>query len=96
MPGDHMCPRPQEGPWAPFGAFCYVITDLPPSLPLPRTDPVTPHLQIKTAATAPAAARRTRMHETDRAETSRNPKIESSAPQISIVTQKSALNRMFA
>ena len=50
MPGDHMCPRPQEGPWAPFGAFCYVITDLPPSLPLPRTDPVTPHLQIKTAA----------------------------------------------
>jgi hypothetical protein len=34
------CPTPR-GPWAPFWAFGYVITDLPPSLPLPRSDPVT-------------------------------------------------------
>ena len=34
-------PQPRGVQWAPFWAFCYVITDLPPSLPLPRSDPVT-------------------------------------------------------
>jgi hypothetical protein len=40
MPGDP--PPHRGGQWAPFGAFCYVITDLPPSLPLPPPVPPLP------------------------------------------------------
>ncbi len=42
MPGDHAPPR--GGPWAPFWAFGYVITDLriyPPPSPSHASDPVT-------------------------------------------------------
>jgi hypothetical protein len=47
-PGDHA--PPQGGLWAPFWAFCYVITDLriyPPPSPSPTLRPGDAYLRIK-------------------------------------------------